>query len=51
MAHIGLGAIQVGLVAGHFVPPPFNLVVSGGAAIASTIIAATHKSVSSTIKS
>jgi hypothetical protein len=46
LAHVGLGAIQVGLVAGKFIPPPFNLVVSGGAAVASVIVTATHKKVS-----
>jgi hypothetical protein len=45
MAHVGLGAVQVGLVAGKFVPFPFNIAVSGGAALASVIIAAKHKSV------
>lgn len=43
LAHIGLGAIQVGLVAGKFAPFPLNLAISGGAVVASTIIAATHK--------
>lgn len=45
LAHIGLGAVQVGLVVGKFIPPPFNLIVSGGAVAASVIIAATHKPV------
>jgi ABC-type Mn2+/Zn2+ transport system permease subunit len=47
MAHVGLGAIQVGLVAGKFIPPPFNIAVSGGAALASVIIAAKQKPKSS----
>ena len=44
MAHIGLGAVQVGLVAGKFAPFPLNIAISGGAATASVIIAAKHKS-------
>lgn len=44
MAQVGLGVVQVGLVAGKFIPPPFNLIVSGGAGVASVVIAATHKS-------
>lgn len=40
LGHIGLGALQVANVAGHFAPPPFNLVVAGGAAAAQYAIAA-----------
>lgn len=47
LAHIGLGAMQVGLVSGKFLPPPFNLIVSGAAATATVVIAATHKSAES----
>jgi hypothetical protein len=43
MAHVGLGAVQVGLVAGKFAPFPLNIAISGGAATASVIIAAKHK--------
>jgi hypothetical protein len=50
MAHVGLGVVQVGLVAGKFIPPPFNLIVSGSAAVASVVIAATHKNTSSAVQ-
>jgi|HubBroStandDraft_1064217.scaffolds.fasta_scaffold1137495_2 hypothetical protein len=43
MAHIGLGAVQVGLVAGKFAPFPLNIAISGAAATASVVIAAKHK--------
>lgn len=38
LGHVGLGAIQVATVGGNFVPPPWNLAVSGGAAVAQVVL-------------
>jgi hypothetical protein len=43
LAQVGLGAIQVANVTWFALPPPFNVVVAGGAGVASIIIAKTHK--------